>query len=137
MAEGTQPQQPSQLGPGAAARGMKRESELELPVPGGGGDGAEPGLSKRPRTEEAAADGGGGGGGMQVTARDGRPLTAGGGAGPGGGAGLPGLGSGRASGSWLGSGRGPVVAWWEGGASPGLEAKCAWGPWRAHEGPDY
>ncbi|KAM5250687.1 RNA binding protein fox-1 homolog 2 isoform 18-T18 [Hipposideros larvatus] len=62
MAEGTQPQQPSQLGPGAAARGMKRESELELPVPGGGGDGAEPGLSKRPRTEEAAADGGGGGG---------------------------------------------------------------------------
>ncbi|XP_074182392.1 RNA binding protein fox-1 homolog 2 isoform X8 [Rhinolophus sinicus] len=65
MAEGTQPQQPSQLGPGAAARGMKRESELELPVPGGGGDGAEPGLSKRPRTEEAAADGGGGGGGMQ------------------------------------------------------------------------
>lgn len=75
MAEGTQPQQPSQLGPGAAARGMKRESELELPVPGGGGDGAEPGLSKRPRTEEAAADGGGGG--MQVTARDGRPVTAG------------------------------------------------------------
>uniref|UniRef100_A0A8C0JWF1 RNA binding protein fox-1 homolog 2 n=1 Tax=Canis lupus dingo TaxID=286419 RepID=A0A8C0JWF1_CANLU len=61
MAEGAQPQQPPQLGPGAAARGMKRESELELPVPGGGGDGAEPGLSKRPRTEEAAADGGGGG----------------------------------------------------------------------------
>ncbi|XP_043419560.1 RNA binding protein fox-1 homolog 2 isoform X2 [Prionailurus bengalensis] len=60
MAEGVQPQQPPQLGPGAAARGMKRESELELPVPGGGGDGAEPGLSKRPRTEEAAADGGGG-----------------------------------------------------------------------------
>ncbi|XP_044240378.1 RNA binding protein fox-1 homolog 2 isoform X15 [Ursus arctos] len=60
MAEGAQPQQPPQLGPGAAARGMKRESELELPVPGGGGDGAEPGLSKRPRTEEAAADGGGG-----------------------------------------------------------------------------
>lgn len=60
MAEGAQPQQPSQLGPGAAARGMKRESELELPVPGAGGDGAEPGLSKRPRTEEAAADGGGG-----------------------------------------------------------------------------
>ncbi|XP_061273259.1 RNA binding protein fox-1 homolog 2 isoform X13 [Bos javanicus] len=59
MAEGAQPQQPPQLGPGAAARGMKRESELELPVPGGGGDGAEPGLSKRPRTEEAAADGGG------------------------------------------------------------------------------
>ncbi|KAM6214354.1 RNA binding protein fox-1 homolog 2 isoform 10-T10 [Rhynchocyon petersi] len=59
MAEGVQPQQPPQLGPGAAARGMKRESELELPVPGGGGDGAEPGLSKRPRTEEASADGGG------------------------------------------------------------------------------
>ncbi|KAM4837758.1 RNA binding protein fox-1 homolog 2 isoform X16 [Urocitellus parryii] len=59
MAEGAQPQQPPQLGPGAAARGMKRESELELPVPGAGGDGAEPGLSKRPRTEEAAADGGG------------------------------------------------------------------------------
>ncbi|XP_060046072.1 RNA binding protein fox-1 homolog 2 isoform X29 [Erinaceus europaeus] len=59
MAEGAQPQQPPQLGPGAAARGMKRESELELPVPGGEGDGAEPGLSKRPRTEEAAADGGG------------------------------------------------------------------------------
>ncbi|XP_054399709.1 RNA binding protein fox-1 homolog 2 isoform X13 [Pongo pygmaeus] len=60
MAEGAQPQQPPQLGPGAAARGMKRESELELPVPGAGGDGADPGLSKRPRTEEAAADGGGG-----------------------------------------------------------------------------
>lgn len=58
MAEGGQPQQqPSQLGPGAAARGMKRESELELPVPGAGADGPEPGLSKRPRTEEAA-DGG-------------------------------------------------------------------------------
>ncbi|XP_077908938.1 RNA binding protein fox-1 homolog 2 isoform X4 [Ictidomys tridecemlineatus] len=69
MAEGAQPQQPPQLGPGAAARGMKRESELELPVPGAGGDGAEPGLSKRPRTEEAAADGGG----MQVTARDPAP----------------------------------------------------------------
>ncbi|XP_078195605.1 RNA binding protein fox-1 homolog 2 isoform X13 [Callithrix jacchus] len=60
MAEGAQPQQPPQLGPGGAARGMKRESELELPVPGAGGDGAEPGLSKRPRTEEAATDGGGG-----------------------------------------------------------------------------
>ncbi|XP_060245139.1 RNA binding protein fox-1 homolog 2 isoform X17 [Meriones unguiculatus] len=58
MAEGGQPQQqPPQLGPGAAARGMKRESELELPVPGAGADGPEPGLSKRPRTEEAA-DGG-------------------------------------------------------------------------------
>ncbi|XP_035296624.1 RNA binding protein fox-1 homolog 2 isoform X13 [Cricetulus griseus] len=56
MAEGGQ-QQPPQLGPGAAARGMKRESELELPVPGAGADGPEPGLSKRPRTEEAA-DGG-------------------------------------------------------------------------------
>lgn len=74
MAEGAQSQQPPQLGPGAAARGMKRESELELPVPGGGGDGAEPGLSKRPRTEEAADDGGGG---MQVTARGGRRFTAG------------------------------------------------------------
>ncbi|XP_057342394.1 RNA binding protein fox-1 homolog 2 isoform X21 [Manis pentadactyla] len=69
MAEGAQPQQSPQLGPGAAARGMKRESELELPVPGGGGDGAEPGLSKRPRTEEAAD---GGGGGMQN-----EPLTSG------------------------------------------------------------
>lgn len=76
MAEGSQPPQPAQLGPGAAARGMKRESELELPAPGGGGDGAEPGLSKRPRTEEAAADGGG----MQVSARGGRPVTAGPGA---------------------------------------------------------
>ncbi|XP_051045233.1 RNA binding protein fox-1 homolog 2 isoform X16 [Phodopus roborovskii] len=58
MAEGGQPQQqPPQLGPGAAARGMKRESELELPVPEAGADGPEPGLSKRPRTEEAA-DGG-------------------------------------------------------------------------------
>ncbi|XP_051015837.1 RNA binding protein fox-1 homolog 2 isoform X23 [Acomys russatus] len=58
MAEGGQPQQqPPQLGPGAAARGMKRESELELPVPGAGADGPEPGLSKRPRTEEVA-DGG-------------------------------------------------------------------------------
>ncbi|XP_038198048.1 RNA binding protein fox-1 homolog 2 isoform X9 [Arvicola amphibius] len=58
MAEGGQPQQqPPQLGPGAAARGMKRESELELPVPGAGTDGPEPGVSKRPRTEEAA-DGG-------------------------------------------------------------------------------
>ncbi|XP_021114721.1 RNA binding protein fox-1 homolog 2 isoform X15 [Heterocephalus glaber] len=60
MAEGAQPQQSPQLGPGAAARGMKRESELELPVPGAGGDGAEAGLNKRPRTEEATADGGGG-----------------------------------------------------------------------------
>lgn len=78
MAEGGQPQQqPPQLGPGAAARGMKRESELELPVPGAGPDGPEPGVSKRPRTEEAAD------GGMQVTARDGRPVTAGrGGLGP-------------------------------------------------------
>ncbi|KAL6031931.1 hypothetical protein STEG23_004781 [Scotinomys teguina] len=46
---------------------MKRESELELPVPGAGADGPEPGLSKRPRTEEATD------GGMQVTARDGAP----------------------------------------------------------------
>ncbi|XP_058529312.1 RNA binding protein fox-1 homolog 2 isoform X13 [Ochotona princeps] len=73
MAEGAQPQQPSsQLGPGAAARGMKRESELELPVSGAGGDGAEPGLSKRPRTEEAGAADSGGGGGMQN-----EPLTPG------------------------------------------------------------
>ncbi|XP_057647457.1 RNA binding protein fox-1 homolog 2 isoform X15 [Chionomys nivalis] len=58
MAEGGQPQQqPPQLGPGATARGMKRESELELPVPGAGPDGPEPGVSKRPRTEETA-DGG-------------------------------------------------------------------------------
>ncbi|XP_076767664.1 RNA binding protein fox-1 homolog 2 isoform X22 [Arvicanthis niloticus] len=58
MEEGGQAQQqPPQLGPGAAARGMKRESEVELPVPGAGADGPEPGLSKRPRTEEAA-DGG-------------------------------------------------------------------------------
>ncbi|XP_032773773.1 RNA binding protein fox-1 homolog 2 isoform X19 [Rattus norvegicus] len=58
MAEGGQAQQqPPQLGPGAAARGMKRESEVELPVPGAGADGPEPGLSKRPRTEEAADEG--------------------------------------------------------------------------------
>lgn len=110
MAEGAQPQQPLQLGPGAAARGMKRESELELPVPGGGGDGAEPGLSKRPRTEEAAADDDGGG--MQVTARDGRPVTAGVRRGPEGGPGLPGLGAGRTPGilawKWEGAGRGLV-----------------------------
>ena len=115
MAEGAQPQQPPQLGPGAAARGMKRESELELPVPGGGGDGAEPGLSKRPRTEEAAADGGG----MQVTAR--------------------GCGAWRAEGcpgSRLGGGRGPVGACVKGGASPDVEAKGAGGAWCALEGPD-
>lgn len=103
MAEGAQPQQPLQLGPGAAARGMKRESELELSVPGGGGDGAEPGLSKRPRTEEAVADDDGGG--MQVTARDGRPVTAGGGGGAGPG-GRP-----RAPGAWS----------WEDSRDPGLE----------------
>lgn len=117
MAEGTQPQQPSQLGPGAAARGMKRESELELPVPGGGGDGAEPGLSKRPRTEEAAADGGGGGGGMQVTARDGRPVTAGGRRGSGGRPGAPGAWKGEGLGvlawKWEGAGRGLVGRWGE------------------------
>lgn len=109
MAEGAQPQQSPQLGPGAAARGMKRESELELPVPGGGGDGAEPGLSKRPRTEEAAADGGG----MQVTARGGSPVTAGGRrGGHGGGAGLPGLEKGELprvpAWRWEGAGRGLV-----------------------------
>lgn len=124
MAEGAQPQQPLQLGPGAAARGMKRESELELPVPGAGGDGAEPGLSKRPRTEEAAADDDGGG--MQVTARDGHPVTAGGAArGPGGGEGrgaaarAPAAWSGADSRDpWLGGGRGPVGAWWKGRGAP-------------------
>lgn len=115
MAEGAQPQQPPQLGPGAAARGMKRESELELPVPGGGGDGAEPGLSKRPRTEEAAADGSG----MQVTARGRRPVTvAGWGGGRGGssaglrgleGGGLPGVPAWR----WEGAGRGLRGRWGE------------------------
>lgn len=134
MAEGAQPQQPPQLGPGAAARGMKRESELELPVPGGGGDGAEPGLSKRPRTEEAAADGSGG---MQVTAWDGRPVTARGLRGAGRVAwGSRGLEVGGLQGSGLGSGRGPVGAWLEGGASPGLDAKGAKGSWCVHEGPD-
>ncbi|KAM6437335.1 RNA binding protein fox-1 homolog 2 isoform 8-T8 [Liasis olivaceus] len=56
MAEGIQHQQ---LVPGvgvAAPRGVKRESELEQPMPGG--DGAESGQSKRLRTE-AEADGGG------------------------------------------------------------------------------
>lgn len=133
MAEGAQPQQPPQLGPGAAARGMKRESELELPVPGGGGDGAEPGLSKRPRTEEAAADGGG----MQVTMRGGCPVTAG--------VRRGGRGAARDSRAWsgegcpgsrLGGGRGPVGACLEGGASPGLDAKGAGGTWCAPEGPD-
>lgn len=137
MAEGAQPQQPLQLGPGAAARGMKRESELELPVPGGGGDGAEPGLSKRPRTEEAeaAADDGGG---MQVTARDGRPVTAGVRRGAGRAArGSRGLERGGLRGSWLGSGRGPFGAWLKGSASSGLEAKGAGGPRCAHEDPHF
>lgn len=62
MAEGIQHQQ---LVPGGfgipAPRGVKRESELEQPMPGG--DGAESGQSKRLRTE-AEADGGG----MQVAA---------------------------------------------------------------------
>ncbi|XP_063165034.1 RNA binding protein fox-1 homolog 2 isoform X3 [Candoia aspera] len=56
MAEGIQHQQ---LVPGVdvpAPRGVKRESELEQPMPGG--DGAESGQSKRLRTE-AEADGGG------------------------------------------------------------------------------
>ena len=105
MAEGGQAQQqPPQLGPGAAARGMKRESEVELPVPGAGADGPEPGLSKRPRTEEAAD------GGMQVTARDGRPVTEGrGGLGP------PGAGW-----AWLESGLGAGCRGWRG---PGGSAR--------------
>lgn len=111
MAEGAQPQQPPQLGPGAAARGMKRESELELPVPGGGGDGAEPGLSKRPRTEEAAADGSG----MQVTARGRRPVTVAGWGGGGSSAGLRGLEGGGLPGvpawRWEGAGRGLRGRW--------------------------
>ncbi|XP_061301093.1 RNA binding protein fox-1 homolog 2 isoform X9 [Pezoporus occidentalis] len=63
MAEGGQPPQQQQpqpqllAGGGAgAARGVKREPELEQPMPGG--DGAEGGHSKRLRTE-AEADGGG------------------------------------------------------------------------------
>ncbi|XP_074758511.1 RNA binding protein fox-1 homolog 2 isoform X8 [Athene noctua] len=67
MAEGGQPPQQQQPQPqllagggggggGGAARGVKRESELEQPMPGG--DGAEGGHSKRLRTE-AEADGGG------------------------------------------------------------------------------
>lgn len=146
MAEGAQPQlqplQPLQLGPGAAARGMKRESELELPAPGAGGDGAEPGLSKRPRTEEAAAaddDGGGGGGGMQVSARDGHPVTA---RGPGGGerrgaaARAPAAWSGEDSRDpGLGGGRGPVGAWLKGELS-GVDAReGTGGPRGGHEGP--
>ncbi|XP_030401238.1 RNA binding protein fox-1 homolog 2 isoform X7 [Gopherus evgoodei] len=66
MAEGTQPQQQQQLLPGGGApRGVKREPELEQPMPGG--DGAETGHSKRLRTEAEA-----GGGGMQN-----EPLTSG------------------------------------------------------------
>ncbi|XP_065700989.1 RNA binding protein fox-1 homolog 2 isoform X11 [Patagioenas fasciata] len=65
MAEGGQPPQQQQPQPqlltaggggGGAARGVKREPELEQPMPGG--DGAESGHSKRLRTE-AEADGGG------------------------------------------------------------------------------
>ncbi|KAM6291783.1 RNA binding protein fox-1 homolog 2 isoform 10-T10 [Porphyrio hochstetteri] len=65
MAEGGQPPQQQQQQPqpqllagggGGAARGVKREPELEQPMPGG--DGAEGGHSKRLRTE-AEADGGG------------------------------------------------------------------------------
>ncbi|XP_063251859.1 RNA binding protein fox-1 homolog 2 isoform X6 [Prinia subflava] len=62
MAEGGQPPQqqpqPQLLAGGGAgsARGVKREPELEQPMPGG--DGAEGGHSKRLRTE-AEADGGG------------------------------------------------------------------------------
>ncbi|XP_048790239.1 RNA binding protein fox-1 homolog 2 isoform X6 [Lagopus muta] len=75
MAEGGQPpqqqQQPQLLtgggggGSGGAARGVKREPELEQPMPGG--DGAEGGHSKRLRTEAEAE-----GGGMQN-----EPLTSG------------------------------------------------------------
>ncbi|XP_077195759.1 RNA binding protein fox-1 homolog 2 isoform X7 [Paroedura picta] len=69
MAEGIPPQQQQQQqqqqlllpsgggGGGLAPRGLKREPELEQPMPGG--DGAESGQSKRLRTE-AEADGGGG-----------------------------------------------------------------------------
>ncbi|XP_053109443.1 RNA binding protein fox-1 homolog 2 isoform X2 [Hemicordylus capensis] len=67
MAEGIQQQQQQQLlssGGGAAPRGVKREPELEQPMPGGGEGGGESGQSKRLRTE-AEADGGGGVGGMQ------------------------------------------------------------------------
>ncbi|XP_065535265.1 RNA binding protein fox-1 homolog 2 isoform X5 [Lathamus discolor] len=65
MAEGGQPPQQQQQQPqpqllagggAGAARGVKREPELEQPMPGG--DGAEGGHSKRLRTE-AEADGGG------------------------------------------------------------------------------
>ncbi|XP_066490249.1 RNA binding protein fox-1 homolog 2 isoform X7 [Tiliqua scincoides] len=65
MAEGI-PQQQQLLpgGVGPAPRGLKREPELEQPMPGGGGGGdggAESGQNKRLRTEPEA----GGGGGMQ------------------------------------------------------------------------
>ncbi|XP_074797547.1 RNA binding protein fox-1 homolog 2 isoform X7 [Natator depressus] len=66
MAEGTQAQQQQLLPGGGAPRGVKREPELEQPMPGG--DGAETGLSKRLRTEAEAS----GGGGMQN-----EPLTSG------------------------------------------------------------
>ncbi|XP_032300899.1 RNA binding protein fox-1 homolog 2 isoform X9 [Coturnix japonica] len=73
MAEGGQPPQQQQQpqpqlltgGGGGAARGVKREPELEQPMPGG--DGAEGGHSKRLRTEAEAE-----GGGMQN-----EPLTSG------------------------------------------------------------
>ncbi|XP_038262237.1 RNA binding protein fox-1 homolog 2 isoform X3 [Dermochelys coriacea] len=63
MAEGIQAQQQQQqqqqlLPGGGVPRGVKREPELEQPMPGG--DGAETGPSKRLRTEAEA-----GGGGMQ------------------------------------------------------------------------
>nr|XP_056701872.1 RNA binding protein fox-1 homolog 2 isoform X8 [Euleptes europaea] len=63
MAEGVQQQQqqqqllPGGAGGGLAPRGLKREPELEQPMPGG--DGAESGQSKRLRTEAEAAEGGG------------------------------------------------------------------------------
>ncbi|XP_060101521.1 RNA binding protein fox-1 homolog 2 isoform X12 [Heteronotia binoei] len=56
MAEGIQQQQ-LLPGGGLAPRGVKREPELEQPMPGG--DGAESGQSKRLRTEAEAAEGGG------------------------------------------------------------------------------
>ncbi|XP_038262247.1 RNA binding protein fox-1 homolog 2 isoform X4 [Dermochelys coriacea] len=70
MAEGIQAQQQQQqqqqlLPGGGVPRGVKREPELEQPMPGG--DGAETGPSKRLRTEAEA-----GGGGMQN-----EPLTSG------------------------------------------------------------
>ncbi|KAL8185450.1 UNVERIFIED_CONTAM: hypothetical protein K2H54_051973 [Gekko kuhli] len=68
MAEGIQQQQQQQLLPGGrlAPRGVKREPELEQPMPGG--DGAESGQSKRLRAEAEAAEGGGMQGNQEPTA---------------------------------------------------------------------